>query len=205
MANKGEKVETVIDFIFLDSQITADGDCSHEIRRLLLLGRKAMTNLHCIKKQRCHFADKGLYSQSYSFSRRHVWMWEFDHKEGWVTKNQCFWTLVLEKTLESPLECKEIKAVNPKENQLQIFIGGTDAEAPILWPADVKSQLIGKDPDDRKDWRQEKKGMTEDEIVGWHHWLNGHEFEQALGDGEGKRNLMCCSLTEQQELQFSQL
>ena len=107
--------------------------------------------------------------------------------------------MVLEKTLESPLDCKEIQPVHPKGDQSWVFTGRTDAEAPILWPADVKSQLIGKDPDDRKDWRQEKKGMTEDEIVGWHHWLNGHEFEQALGDGEGKRNLMCCSLWGRKE------
>ena len=145
-------------------------------------------------QQRHHFANKGLYSQSYGFSRSHVWMWELDHKEGWVPKMWCFQTVVLEKSLESPLDCKEIKPVNPKENQSWIFIGRTDAEAetPIIWPPDGKNWFTGKDPDAGKGWRQEKKGMTEDEIVGWHHWLNGHEFEQALGVGDGQGSLACC-------------
>ena len=114
-------------------------------------------------------------------------MWELDYKEGWMPKNCCFWTVVLEKTLESPLDSKEIKPVNPKGNQSEIFIGKTDAEAeaPILWPPDEKSQLIRKDPDAGKDWRQEEKGMTEGETVGWYHQLNGHEFEQTPGDDEG--------------------
>ena len=138
----------------------------------------------CIKKQRHHFADKGPYSQSYGFSSSHIQMWELDHKEGWAPKNWCFQTVVLEKTLKSPLDSKKIKTVNPKGNQPWIFIGKTDAEAeaPILWPLDAKSQLIGKDPDAGKDWGQEEKGVTEDEMVGWHHQLNGHEFEQILGD-----------------------
>ena len=133
----------------------------------------------CIKKQRHCFANKGPYSQNYGFSSSHVWMWEVDHKEGWAPKNWHFWTTVLEKTLESPLDCKEIKSVNPKGNQAWIFFARTDdeAEAPILWPPDAKSQLTGKDPDAWKDWRQEQKGITEDEMVGWHHRLNGHEFE----------------------------
>ena len=127
-------------------------------------------------------------------SSSHVWMWELDHEEGRVLKNWCFWTVVLEKTLESPLDCK-IKPVNPKGNQPWIFIGRTDAEAeaPILWLPDAKNQLIGKDPDAGKDWRQEEKGTTEDDMVGWHHQLNGHEFEQALGDGKGQGSLACCS------------
>ena len=131
-----------------------------------------------IKKQRHYFAAKGPSSQNYGFSSSHVWMWELDHKESWVLKNWCFWTVVLEKTLESPLDCKEIQPVNSKDNQSWIFIGRTDAEAetPILWPPDVKNWLILKDPDAGKDWRQEEKGMTEDEVVGWHYWLNGHEF-----------------------------
>ena len=118
-------------------------------------------------------------------------MWELDHKEGWAPKNWCFWTVVLEKTLESPLHCKEIKPVNPKGNQLWIFIGRTDDEgvAPILWPPHVKSWLIGKDPDAGKDWKQEEKGITEDKMVGWHHLLDGHEILQALGDGEGQGSL----------------
>ena len=112
-------------------------------------------------------------------SSGHVWMWELDHKESWAPKNRCFWTVVLEKTLESPLDCKEIQPVHPKGNQSWIFIGSTDAEAetPILWPPDAKSRLIGKDPDAGKDWRREEKEATADEMAGWHHWCNGHEFE----------------------------
>ena len=130
-----------------------------------------------IKNQTHYFANKGPYSQNYSFSSSHVWMWELDHKEGWALKSWCFWTVVLEKTPESPLGCK-IKPVNPKGNQSWIFTGRIDAEAeaPILWPPDAKSWLIGKDPDAGKDWRQEEKGMTEDDVTGWHHRLNGHEF-----------------------------
>ena len=122
-------------------------------------------------------------------------MWELDCKKSWVPKNWCFWTVVLEKTLESPLDCKEIQLVNHKGNQSWVFIGRTDAEAeiPILWPPDAKNWLIGKDPDAGKDWRQEEKGTTEDEMVEWHHWLNGHEFEQALGVGDGQGSLACCS------------
>ena len=125
-----------------------------------------------------HFANKGLFSQGYGFSSGHVWMWELDYKESWVQKNWCFWTVVLEKTLESPLDCKEIQPVHPKGNQSWVFIGRTDAEAetPILWPPDVKSWLIWKDPDVGKDWGQWEKGTTENEMVGWHHRLNGHEF-----------------------------
>ena len=144
-----------------------------------------MTNLDSILKSRHYFANKCLSSQSYGFSSSHVWMWELDCKESWAPKNWCFWTVVLEKTLESPLDCKENRSVNPKGNQPWIGIGRTDAEAdtPILWPPDVKSQLTGKNPDAGKDWRQEK-GMTEDKTVGWHHQLNGDEFEQAPEDGE---------------------
>ena len=132
-----------------------------------------------LKKQRHHSADKGLSSQNYGLSSNYVWMWKLDHEEGWA-QNWCFWTVVLEKPLESPLDCKEIQPVHPKGNQSWIFIGRTDdeAEIPIVWPPDVKNWLIWKDPDAGKDWRQEEKGTTEDEMVGWHHWLNGHEFEQ---------------------------
>ena len=148
----------------------------------------------CIKKQKHYFANKGPYSQGYCFSSSHVWMWELDHKEGWGPKNWCFWTVVLEKIPESPLDCKEIQSVNPKGNQSWIFIGRTDAEAetPKLWPPDAKSWLIKKDPDAGKDWRQEK-GTTKDEMVGWHHQLNGLEFEQAPGDDEGQGSLVCWS------------
>ena len=129
--------------------------------------------------------SKGLSSQGYGFSSGHVWMWDLDHKESWVP-NWCFWTMVLEKTLESLLDSKEIQPVYPRGNQSWIFIGRMDAEAeaPILWPPDSKSWLIRKDPDAGKDWRQEEKGTTEDKMVGWYHWLNGHEFEQTPGDGE---------------------
>ena len=132
-----------------------------------------------IKKQRHYFTNKGLSSQSYGFSSSHVWIWELDYKESWALKNWCFWTVVLEKTFESPLDCKEIQLVSHKGNQSWIFIGKTDAEAeiPILWPPDAKNWLIGKDLYAGKDWGQEEKGTTEDEMVGWHHWLHGHEFE----------------------------
>ena len=132
-----------------------------------------------IKKQRLYFANKGLSSQGYGVSSGHVWMSELDYKESWAVKNWCFWTVVLEKTLESPLDGKEIQPVCPKGNQSWIFIGRADVEAetPILWPPDAETWLIWKDPDAGKDWRQEEKGMTEDEMVGWNHRLNGHEFE----------------------------
>ena len=132
-----------------------------------------------IKKQRHYFANKGLSCQSYGFSSSHVWMWEVDHKKTWALKNWCFQTMVLGKTLESPLHCKEIEPVHPKRNESWIFIGRTDVEAEtlILWPPDAKSWLIGKDTDAGKDWRWEEKEMTEDETVGWHHHLDGHEFE----------------------------
>ena len=148
-----------------------------------------------IKKQRHHFADKNPYGQSYGFSSGHVWMWEMDHRKGWEPNNWCFKTVVLMKTLESPLDNKEIKAVNPKGNQPWIFTGRTDAEAeaPILWPPDVKSWLIGKDPDAGKDWGQEENRVTENEMVGWHHQFNEHELEQTLGDSEGQGGLACCS------------
>ena len=147
-----------------------------------------------IKKQRHYFSNKGPSSQGYGFSSGHVWMWELNYKESWAQKNWRFWTVVLEKTLESPLDCKEIQPVNPKGVQSWVFIGRTDVEAeiPILWPPNMKSWLIGKDPDAGKDWGQEEKGMTEDEMVGWHHWLNGHGFRQTPGVGDGQGGLVCC-------------
>ena len=163
--------ETVRDFILGGSKITADGDCSHEIERRLLPGRKVRQPRQHIEKQRHYFANKGPSSQGYGFSSGHVWMWELDCKESWVPKNWCFWTVVLEKTLESPLHCKEIQTVHPKRDQSWVFIGRTDAEAetPIIWPTDAKSLLIWKDPDVGKDWLRKKKGTTEGEMVGWHH------------------------------------
>ena len=145
-----------------------------------------------IKKQRHYFANKGLSSQRYGFSSGHVWMWELDYKESWAWKNWCFWTVVLEKTLESPLDSKEIQPSHPKGNQSRIFIGRTYVEAvtPILWPPDVKSWLLGKDPDAGKDWRREEKGTTEDEMVGWHHWLNGHELKSRRWWWTGKPGVL---------------
>ena len=154
----GEKMETVTDFIFLGSKSTADGDCSHEIKRHLLLGRKAMAKLDSILKSRdITLPTKVLVVKAMIFSSSHfVWMWELDHKKGWTPKDWCFWPVALEKTLESPMDCKEIKPVNTKRNQPWIFIRRTDAETetPILWPPDVKSWLTGKDPDAGKDWGQ---------------------------------------------------
>ena len=176
----GETVETVADFIFGGSRITADGDCSHEIKRHFTPWKESYDQpRQHIEKQRHYFANKGPSSQGYGFSNSHVWIWELDYKESWALKNWCFWTVVLEKTLESPLDCKEIQPVHPKGNRSWIFIGRTDVEAetPILWPTDVKSWLIWKDPDAGKDRRREEKGTTEHEMVGWHYWLNGHEFE----------------------------
>ena len=148
-----ETRETVTDFIFLGSKITADGDWSHEIKRLAPWKKSYEKPRQHIKKQSLYFANKGPSNQSYGFSSSHVWMWELDYKESWTLKNWCFWTVVLEKTPESPLDYKEIQPVNPKGNQSWIFIGRTDAEAetPILWPPDAKSWLIGKDPDAGKD------------------------------------------------------
>ena len=168
-----ETMETVRDFILGGFQTTAYGDCSHEINRRLLLGRKVMTNLDSILKAGTLLCPS---SQGYGFSCGHVWLWELDCEESWAPKNWCFWTVVLENTFESPLDCKEIQPVHPKGDQSWMFTGRTDVEAepPVLWPPDVKSWLISKDFDAGKDWGQEEKGMTEDEMVGWHHQLNGH-------------------------------
>ena len=177
-----------------------------KLKDILLLGRKAMTKLDSVlKKQRHHFANKGLYSQSYGFSSSDIWMWELDHKEEWVSKHWCFWTAVLQKTLESHLDCKEINPGNPKGNQSWIVIGRTDAkaEAPILWPLDAKRWLIRKDSDAGKDWRQEEKGMTEDKMSAWHHQLNGHEFEQTQRDSEEQGSLGCCSPCSHKELDMT--
>ena len=159
-----------------------------------------MTNLE-YQKAETLLANQGSCSQSYGFSSSHVRMWELNHKEGWVPKNWCFWTVVMEKILESPLHSKEIKSVHPKGNQPWIFFGSTDteAEAPILWPPDAKSQLIRKDPDAGRDWRQEEKGMTEDEMVGWHHQHSGHGFGWTPGVGDGQGGLVCCGSWSRKE------
>ena len=176
----GETMETVTDFIFLGPRITADGDCSHEIKRCLLLGRKAVTNLDSILKSRDITLPTKV-CQSCGFSSSPIWMWELDCMESWEPKNWCFWTVVLEKTLESPesLGLQGVQPVDPKGNQSWIFTGRTDAEVenPILWPPAAKNRLIRKHSDAGKDWRWEEKGMTEDEMVGWHHRCDGHVFE----------------------------
>ena len=174
----GETMEIVADFIFWGYKITADGDWSHEIKGRLLLGRKVMTNLDSIFKSRdITLPTKVSLVKAMVFPSGHVWMWELDCEEGWAPKNCCFWTVVLEKTLESPLDCKEIQPVHPKD-QSWVFIGRTDVEAetPILWPPNAKRWLIWKDPDAGKVWGQEEKGTTVDEMVGWNHRLNGYRF-----------------------------
>ena len=153
-------------------------------------------------KKRHYFANKCPSSQGCGFSSSRVWTWELDHTESWVLKNWCFWTVVLEKTLESPLDCKEIKPVHPKGNQSWVFIGRTDVEAetPTLWLPHVKSWLTGKDPDAGRDWGREEKGTTEDEMAGWDHWLNEHEFEWTPGVGDRQGGLVCCSPWSLKEL-----
>ena len=188
--NRRGKNGNTTDFIFLGSKITVE---SHEIKRCFLLGRKAVTNLNCVIRSRDITADKGLNSESYGFFSSLIWIWELDHKAGWVLKNWCFWTVVLEKTLESSSDGKVIEPVHPKGNQTRIFIGKTDAvaEAPILWPPDNKElthekRLCGKG------WEQGEKAMM-GEMVGWHHRLNGHEFEPTLRNSEGQGRLVCRS------------
>ena len=155
-----------------------------------------------IEKQRHYFVNKAWSSQGYGFSNGHVWIWKLDYKESWAPKNWCFWTVVLEKTLESPLDCKEIQPVHPKGDQSRVFIVRTDVEAetPILWPPDGKCWLIWKDPDAGKDWGQEEKGTTEDEMVGWHHRLDGHGFGWTLGVGDGQGGLACWGSWGRKEL-----
>ena len=179
---------------FLGLHSTADGDWSHEIKRHLLLGRKVMPKLDSILQSRDITLPTKVHLVKAPVSSSHVWMWELDYKESWAMKNWCFWTMILEKSLESPLDCKEIQPIHPKGNHSWIFIGRTDtkAESPILWPHDAKNWLFWKDPDAGKDWKWEKKGTIEDEMVGWHHWLDGHEFEQTPGVGDRQGGLACC-------------
>ena len=190
-----ETMEKVRDFILGSSKITADGDFSHEIKTRTPWKKRYDQPRQHIKKQRHYFANKCPSSQSYGFSSSHVQIWELDYKVSWAPKNWCFWTVVLEKMLESPLDCKEIQPVYLKGNQSWIFIGRTDdaAETPILWPLDAKDWLIREDHDSGKDWGKEEKGTTEDERVGWYHQLSGHEFEQTPGVYDGQRSLACCS------------
>ena len=162
-----------------------------------------MTNLDSVLKSRdITLPTNVLLVKTTVFSSGHAWMWELDYKESWVLKNWCFWTVVLEKILESPLDCKDIQPVHPEGDQSWMSIERISAEAemPVLWPPDVKDWLIGKDPDVGKDWRQEEKGTTEDEMVGWHHRLSGHEFEQAPWAGDGQGRLLRCSPCGRKEL-----
>ena len=166
----------------------------------LLLGRKVMTKLDSIFKS----SDITLPTKVllvYGFSCGHVWMWELDCEESWALKNWCFWTVVLEKTLASPLDCKEIQPVHSKGDQPWDFFGRNDAkaESAVLWPPHAKSWLIGKDSDAGRDWGQEEKETTEDEMAGWHHWLNGREFEWTPGVGDGQGGLACCDLWGRKE------
>ena len=182
--------------IFLGSKITVNSDCSHEMKICLLLGRKTMTNLDSILKSRdIVLLTKIRIVKAMVFLSSYVWMWELDHKESWAPKNWSFWIVVLKKTLENPLDCKEIQLVNPKGNQSWIFIARTNAEteAPEVWPLAGKNWHIRKYPDAGKDWIQEENGRTEAEMVGWHHWLDGHESEQALEVGDGQGHLAHCS------------
>ena len=179
MGIDGETVETVSDFIFWAPKSLQMVIAAMKLKDTPWKESCDQHRQH-IKKQKHYFANKGPPSQSYGFSSSHVWMWELNHKESWVLKNWCFWTVVLEKTLESPLYSKEFQPVHPKENQSRIFIKRTDAEAetPILWPPDVKNWLLWKDPEAGKNWRQEEKRMTEDEMVGWHHQLNRNDLSK---------------------------
>ena len=168
---EGKKVDIVTDCLFLGSKITMDGDCSHEIRRQLLLVRKARRNL-----------DSVLKSRDITLPTKVIWLWELDCKEGRRPKNWYLLSLVVEKILDSLLDSREIKLVNLKGNQPWIFIGRSDAEAVILWPPVITSLPFGKVPDAGKDWGQKEKRVSEDEMAGWHHWCNGHELGQTSGD-----------------------
>ena len=165
-----------------------------------------MTNLDNMLKSRdiTLMTKVHLSSQGYGFSCGHVWMWDLDCEEGWAPKNWCFWTVVLEKTPESPLHCKEIQPVHPKGDQSWVFFGRTDAQTPILWPPHGKSCLTGKDPDAGRDFGQEEKRITEDKMSGWHHRLDGHEFEWTQGVGDGRGGLACCDSWGRKELDMTE-
>ena len=191
----GGKVEAGTDFLFFGSTINVDGDCSHEIKTLAPWKKSCDKPRQCIKHRHQPTRFPTVKAVVFPVVLYRCESWTIK-KEGWASKNWCFWTGMLEKTLENPLDCKEIKPVHSKGNQSWIFIGRTDAdtEALILWLPDVKNSLIWKDPDARKDWRRKEKGTTEDEVVGWHHRLNGHEFEQTPGNSEGWESLASQSI-----------
>ena len=184
-------MEIVTDFIFMGSKFIADGDCSHEMKRCLLLGWKLMSYLDSLLKSRDVSLPTKVHLVKAMVFPVVMYGCELDCEESWELKNWCYWTVVLEKTLESPLDCKEIQPVSPKGNQSWIFIGRTGAkgDTPILWPPDVKSWLIWKDPDDGKNWRQEEKGTTEGDMI----QLTGHEFKWTPGFGDEQESLACCS------------
>ena len=201
MANRRRKGEVGTDFLFLGSKITVDGDSTHEIRRQLLFGRKARINLDSMLKSR-DITNKGLYSQGYGLPSGHIRLWELNHKEGRTPKNWCLQTVVLEKTPESPLDSKEVTAINLKGKESWTVNGRTDTEAkaPVFWSPDENSWLTGKVIDAGKDWGQKEKRASKDEMAGWHHKYNGHELGQTSGDGEGQGDLVCCSSRGHKEL-----
>ena len=190
----GGTMETGEDFIFGGSKITANGDCSHEIIRRLLLDRKMMTNLDSILKSRDIILPTKFCLVKAMVFLVVMYGCECDCEESWALKNWCFWAVVLKKTLESSLDCKEIQPVHSEGDQPWDFFGRNDAKAetPVLWPRDVKSWLIGKDSDAGRDWGQEEKGTTEDEMAGWHHRLDGPKSEWTPGVGDGQGGLACC-------------
>ena len=188
-------MDTVADFIFLGSQITADGDCSHEIKKTLTPWKESYDQpRQHVKKQRHYFVNKDASSQGYGFSSGHVWMWELEYKESWTLKNWCFWTVVLENILRLPWTTRRSNQSILKEISPGCSLEGLmlKLELPIHWPPDAKSWLIWKDRDAGKDWGQEEKGTIEDEMVGWHHQLNGHGFGWTSGVDDGQGGLACC-------------
>ena len=190
MANDGETMETVTDFIFLGSKITADGDCSHETKRCLLLGRKTITNLDSMLKSRHYFGNKAQSSQSCGFSSSHVWMWELDYKESWVLKNDAFELWCWRRLLRVSWTARRSNQYILKEISPEYSLEGLMLKPKLQYFGHLIQELTPwKRPWCWKDWRQEEKGMTEDEMAGWHQWLDGHESEQALGVGDGQRNL----------------
>ena len=199
-------METVRGLILVGSKFTADGDWSHEIKRCFLLGRKVMTNLGSILKSRDITLPTKVSLVKVMVFPVVMFGCEFYSKESWAPKNWCFWTVVLEMTLESPLDCKEIQPVHSKGDQPWVFFERNDAKAetPVLWPPHTRSWLIARDPDAGMDWGQEDKGTTEDEMAGWHHRLDGCEFEWTPGVGDGQGGLVCCDSWGHKELDMTE-